>query len=729
MAKDKRVYEIARKYDVSSEALLNILHELDFKVKSPMSLVNEDMLEAIERKFSEEKEAVKREYKRKKKLIEARRSKEEAKKAVKKKKKGKPVFRAAPPRRGKRPTKRRKVDEKEVEENIKKTLTQMAAKLPKRRKRRQEVGKGGEEELREVRVSEFISVAELAQQMGVKPTDVISKCMEMGLLVTINERLDIETIEMVADEFGFQVRQLDEYGADLLEEEEEASPGAEEPRAPVVTMMGHVDHGKTSLLDYIRKSNIIAGESGGITQHIGAYEVELPNGRIVFLDTPGHEAFTAMRARGTQITDLVVLVVAADDGVKPQTVEAIDHARAAGVPIVVAINKIDLPQGDAERVKRQLSELGLVVEEWGGRTVAVEVSAKTGEGVDKLLEMLLLQAELLELKANPQARATGVVVESKLDLGKGPVATILVQNGTLSLGDPFVCGITCGKVRALIDGRGKRLKGAPPSTPVKVLGFEGLPQAGESFHVVSDERKAKEISLKRQQIHREEAYRRVRRVTLVDVYDYIKSGQIKELKIIIKGDVDGSVEALSDVLERLSTSEVKVMVIHRGVGTINTSDVLLAAASEAVIIGFHVRADLRSMELAAKEGVDIRYYDVIYEAEEDVKAALEGMLEPERVEVPLGLAEVRATFHSSKVGTIAGSYVKEGVVRRGCKVRVRREEKLIFEGEISSLHRFKEDVREVGSGYECGIRIEGLNDIKEGDILEAYEEKEVKRKL
>ncbi len=725
MARDKRIYEIARKYDVSSEALLNILHELNYRVKSPMSLVSEDMLKAVERKFSEEKEAVKKEYRRKRKLIEARKSREEAKKIVKKRGKGKPGFRAGP-RRGKKVTKKRRVDQKEVTENVKRTLTQMTAKPPKRRRRHQETEEVTGEKLKEVRVSEFISVAELAEQMEVKPTDVITKCMEMGLLVTINERLDIETIEMVADEFGFQVKQMAEYGLDQLEE---VSPGEEEPRAPVVTIMGHVDHGKTSLLDYIRESNIIAGESGGITQHIGAYEVELPQGKIVFLDTPGHEAFTAMRARGTQITDLVVLVVAANDGVKPQTIEAIDHARAAGVPIVVTINKMDLPQANAERVRSPLSELGLVGEEWGGRAVTVEISAKTGQGIDKLLEMLLLQAELLELKADPNARATGVVVESRLDLGRGPVASVLVQNGTLWLGDPFVCGMVSGKVRALIDGRGRRLEQAPPSTPVKVLGLEGLPQAGDSFHVVSDERKAKEVSLKRRQIRREETYRTARKVTLTDLYDYIKSGQIKELRIVIKGDVDGSVGALSDVLERLSTSEVRVGVIHRGVGTVTTSDILLAAASDAVVIGFHVKADLRAMELAAREGVDIRYYDVIYEAEEDVKAALEGLLEPETIEIPIGLAEVRAIFHSSKLGTIAGSYVKEGAVRRGCKLRVRRGEELIFDGEISSLHRFKEDVKEVSSGFECGIKIEGLNDIREGDLLEAYEEKETKRKL
>jgi len=728
LANDKRVYEIARKYDVSSEALLNILHELDFRVKSPMSLVNEYMLEAVEKRFSEEKEAVKREYKRKKKLIEARRSKEDARKAVKKRGRRKPGLWVGP-RRERKATKKRRVDEAEVAQNVKRTLTQMAAKLPKRRRRHQEPGETTKEKLKEVRVSEFISVAELAEQMGVKPTDVISKCMEMGLLVTINERLDIETIEMVADEFGFQVKQLSEYGQYLLEEEKETFPIEEELRAPVVTIMGHVDHGKTSLLDYIRKSNIIAGESGGITQHIGAYEVELPGGKIVFLDTPGHEAFTAMRARGTQITDLVVLVVAADDGVKPQTVEAIDHARAAGVPIVVAINKMDLPKADSKRVKRELSELGLVVEEWGGRTTAVEISAKTGEGIDRLLEMLLFQAEFLELKANPKARSTGVVVESKLDLGRGPVATVLVQNGTLRLADPFVCGMNSGKVRALINERGRRLKEAPPSTPVKVLGLEGLPQAGDSFHVVSDERRAKEISLKRQQIQREETFRRTRKVTLADVYDYIKSGQIKELRIIIKGDVDGSVEALSDVLERLSTSEVEAAVIHRGVGTINTSDVLLAAASEAVVIGFHVRADLRATELAVKEGVDVRYYDVIYEVEEDLKAALEGLLEPEKLAVPIGSAVVRAIFQSSKFGVIAGSHVKEGVIRRGCKVRVKRGEELTFEGEISSLRRFKEDVKEVSSGFECGIKVEGLTDIREGDLLEAYEEKEAKRKL
>jgi translation initiation factor IF-2 len=515
-------------------------------------------------------------------------------------------------------------------------------------------------------------------------------------------------------------------------EEEEAEEEREEdlqPRPPVITIMGHVDHGKTSLLDYIRKSNIIAGESGGITQHIGAYEVEVPAGRITFLDTPGHEAFTAMRARGAQVTDIVVLVVAADDNVMPQTVEAIDHARAAGVPLIVAINKMDLPQAKSEPIKQGLAKLNLVPEEWGGSTIMVEMSAKTGAGVDKILEMILLQAEMMELKGNPDRRASGVVIESELSKGRGTVITVLVEKGTLRVGEPFVTGPYNGRVRAMFNERGNPVMEAGPSTPVQVLGASGVPQAGDTFAVTPDEAEARQISTKRMRLKREQDLRQARRVSLSEVYERIEEGKARELNLVLKGDVGGSVEALSDALEKISTSEVRVMVIHRGVGSINESDVLLAAASDAIVIGFHVRPDLRARELAAKEDVDIRLYEVIYEIESDIRKALEGLLEPEISETISATAEVKDVFKVSNVGQVAGCLVQEGTVKRGERVRIIRDGVSVYEGIISSLKRFKDDAKEVSSGTECGIKIEDYNDVKVGDVLETYHIEELARKL
>ncbi len=624
------------------------------------------------------------------------------------------------------------ISDEEVEESIRQTFAALE-ETTHHRKRRKKVKESDElapEEENVLRVIEFITVADLAREMEVETSDVIKKCMELGMLVTINQRLDAETIQIVADEFGYQVEIIPESGSELFEElEQEDDPSQLQPRSPVVTIMGHVDHGKTSLLDYIRKSNIIQTEAGGITQHIGAYRVSVDGKMITFLDTPGHEAFTAMRARGAQATDIVVLVVAADDSVMPQTIEAIDHAKAAGVPIVVAINKIDKPNADPEAIKRQLAEHDVLVEEWGGKYQCVEISAKTGQNVDKLLESILVEAEILELKANPNRLAKGVVIESQLDKGKGVLATVLVQNGTLKIGDPFIVGQYYGKVRGLFNEFGQKLKEAGPSVPVRVIGFSGLPQAGDTFYVLPSERDTKAISLERQQIRREQEQRYFRHITLDEISKRIKKGGVKQLSLIIKGDVDGSVEAIRDALAKLSTDEVKVEIIRKGVGAISESDVLLASASNAIIIGFQVRPTINARELAKKENIDIRLYRVIYDAIADVKNALEGLLEPTYEEESLGTIEVRNTFRIPKVGTVAGCYVLSGKVSRNDTVRLYREDKLIYEGRIVSLKRFKEDVREVVSGFECGIGLENFDDIKVGDIMEVYRVIEVKRTL
>ena len=583
---------------------------------------------------------------------------------------------------------------------------------------------------RTLRVTEFITVSELASLMDVSATEVISACFSLGVMVTMNQRLEADTLTLVADEFGYKIEFAD---ADLEAESEEEVQDTEEdllPRAPIVTVMGHVDHGKTSLLDYIRKTNVIAGESGGITQHIGAYNVKLENGqRITFLDTPGHEAFTAMRARGAQVTDIVIIVVAADDDVMPQTKEAIAHAQAAGVPMIIAINKVDKPNANPDNIRQQLSGMNILVEEWGGSVQAQEISAKFGNNVDLLLEKVLLQAEMLELKANPNKHASGAIIEASLDKGRGYVSTVLVQAGTLRVGDYVVAGKNHGKIKAMLDERGRQLTEAGPSIPVTILGLDGAPTAGDKFKVYEDEREAKSIANKREQLQREQTIRTKKHLTLDELGRRIALGDFKELNIILKGDVDGSVEALSDQLQRLSTAEISVNIIHKGVGQITESDVLLAAASDAIMIGFNVRAGANAKELADREEIEIRTYSIIYAAIDDVKEAMEGMLSPEIREQVIGNVEIRETFKISKVGTIAGCMVLNGKVTRNSKIRLLRDGIVKFDGELESLKRFKDDVKEVTKGYECGLNIKGYNDIEVGDILEVYEEIEVKKKL
>ena len=583
---------------------------------------------------------------------------------------------------------------------------------------------------RTLRVTEFITVSELASLMDVSATEVISACFSLGVMVTMNQRLEADTLTLVADEFGYKIEFAD---ADLEAESEEEVQDTEEdllPRAPIVTVMGHVDHGKTSLLDYIRKTNVIAGESGGITQHIGAYNVKLENGqRITFLDTPGHEAFTAMRARGAQVTDIVIIVVAADDDVMPQTKEAIAHAQAAGVPMIIAINKVDKPNANPDNIRQQLSGMNILVEEWGGSVQAQEISAKFGNNVDLLLEKVLLQAEMLELKANPNKLASGAIIEASLDKGRGYVSTVLVQAGTLRVGDYVVAGKNHGKIKAMLDERGRQLTEAGPSIPVTILGLDGAPTAGDKFKVYEDEREAKSIANKREQLQREQTIRTKKHLTLDELGRRIALGDFKELNIILKGDVDGSVEALSDQLQRLSTAEISVNIIHKGVGQITESDVLLAAASDAIMIGFNVRAGANAKELADREEIEIRTYSIIYAAIDDVKEAMEGMLSPEIREQVIGNVEIRETFKISKVGTIAGCMVLNGKVTRNSKIRLLRDGIVKYDGELESLKRFKDDVKEVTKGYECGLNIKGYNDIEVGDILEVYEEIEVKKKL
>ncbi|HVK39037.1 MAG TPA: translation initiation factor IF-2 [Candidatus Kapabacteria bacterium] len=580
-----------------------------------------------------------------------------------------------------------------------------------------------------LQVTEFVTVAELANLMNVDVGQVIGKCIGLGLMVSINQRLDKDTIQLVADEFGFSIEFQEEYTDDALVDKED-DPETLVPRAPIVTIMGHVDHGKTSLLDYIRRSNVVAGESGGITQHIGAYSVQLPDNRkITFLDTPGHEAFTAMRARGAQVTDIVILVVAADDSVMPQTVEAISHAQAANVPMVVAINKVDKPEANVERIKQQLSDRGVLVEEWGGRYQAVEISAKKGINIDKLLETVLLEAEILDLKASPEREARGVVIEAEIDRGKGIVSTVLIQKGTLRVGDNFVAGIFSGRVRALLDERGNRIDQVGPSEPAQVLGFSGVPTAGDMIICVESEQEAREIATRRQQLAREQTFKQQRHLTLEEISSQIARGGVQHLPLIIKGDVDGSVEALADSLLRLSTPEVQVGVVLKSVGEITESDVVLAAASQAIIIGFHVRPNLKARKLAEREGVEIRTYQIIYDTVNDVRAALEGMLRPEQKEEITGTVEVRETFKVSKIGIIAGCYVVDGRITRNDKVRLLRDGFEVWNGGIQSLRRVKEDVREVEQGFECGVTLDGMSDIKIGDIIEAYRTVEIKRKL
>jgi len=648
---------------------------------------------------------------------------------------------AAKGKKKRKKTAKREVNADDVDRAIRRTLSgqddsALAMRSRLRQKRRAERAEEQERqaELRELessilRVTEFITVAELANVMGVATNEVIMKCMGLGLMVSINQRLERDTITLIADDYGFTVEFEDAFADEDVEEDDDEEETLQ-ARAPIVTVMGHVDHGKTSLLDYIRKTSVVTGEAGGITQHIGAYSVKMQDGKfITFLDTPGHQAFTAMRARGAQVTDIVVLVVAADDNVMPQTIEAISHARAANVPMVVAINKIDKPEANPDRVRQQLADQNVLVEEWGGKFQSIEISAKKGLHIEQLLEKILLEAELLHLRANPDRYARGTVVEAKIDKGKGPVATVIVQKGTLHVGDPFVCGTVYGRVRAMLNEQGERLEYAIPSTPVQLLGLDGVPQAGDTFTVMESESEAKSIANYRQQIKREQDFKQVRHVTLDDLADRIKSGGVQELKIILKGDTDGSVEALADSLQKLSTTEVGVSIIYRAVGPISESDVMLAAASDAVIIGFHVRPTPQSAKLAENESVDIRLYRIIYDCINEVRLALEGMLTPEIKEEVSGAAEIREVFRISKVGNIAGCYMIEGKINRNDTVRIVRDGFEVYTGRISSLKRLKDDVREVDTGFEFGISIESYNDIKVGDIIEAVRKTEVKRKL
>jgi len=734
-SENRRIYELAKEFKISSNAMVTVLRELEFQPKSHMSIATPEMISAVKQKFQKEKQEAKKEMEHRTQVKEAaqrtatriggikisdaksdvaglmRKIEKKQKKKDRRKRKG-----------------RHTVDKGAVARSFKSTMAGLASGKSKRRYKRGSDGRVIEvlnENL--IEVNEFMSVAELGKLMDHKPAELIAKLLEMGMMATINQRLDLDTIEMLAGEFGFETTQMAEVGDDAREDEVSENL---EKRAPVVTIMGHVDHGKTSLLDFIRKTNVVAGEAGAITQHIGAYEVERDDGRITFLDTPGHEAFTAMRARGTQITDIIVLVVAADDGVQPQTVEAIDHARAASVPIIVAINKIDKPTANMDQVRTGLANYNLMSEAWGGKTIMVEMSAKSGEGVDKLLEMILLQAEVMDLQADPLIRAQGVIIDSRLERGRGPVVTALIQKGTCAVGESIVAGTFFGRIRTIVDDRDQSIGEIGPSRPAQITGLNGVPQAGDSFMAVANDQEAKEISVRRSQVKREIDARRTHgRVTLDKIFDRIKEGQIKELRLIIKADVDGSVEVLSDTLEKIVTDEVKTTVIRRGVGAITESDVLLAAASDAIIIGFQIAPDPRAREVARQEKVDVRLYDVIYEAEQDVKKALEGMLSPTVKEEFVGMAEVRNTFRVPKVGVIAGCYVKEGRATRKDNVRLVRDGKVIYRGIVSSLKRFKDDAREVKEGFECGIGIENYDDIKVGDAIEFLELVEEARTL
>ena len=640
------------------------------------------------------------------------------------------------------PPQKTEVNEQQIQNQIKETLARLGnqgkSKSSKfRREKRDQVARRAEEQMmREqaqnsiLKLTEFVTVSELATMMNRQPVEIISACMSLGIFASINQRLDAETIHIIAEEFGFQIEFVSAEVTDTIVEEQD-KPEDLVPRPPVVTVMGHVDHGKTSLLDFIRNANVVAGEAGGITQHIGAYSVMLPASgkRITFLDTPGHEAFTAMRARGAQVTDLAIIVIAADDSVMPQTKEAISHAQAAGVPMIFALNKVDKPDANPERIREQLANLNILVEEWGGKYQSQEVAAKKGMNIDKLLEKVLLESELLDLKANPNKRAVGTVIESSLDKGRGYVATVLVEGGTLRVGDPILAGQNSGRVRAMFNERGMKITEAGPAMPVSLLGFEGAPNAGDRFYVVEDEREARNIATKRQQLQREQSVRTKKHLTIEEIGRRIALGDFKQLNLIVKGDVDGSVEALVDSLQKLSTEKIQVSIILKGVGQISESDVLLASASDAIIVGFQVRPSQGARRLAESEEIQIKLYSVIYKAIEEIKEAMEGMLSAKIEEQIVGTAEIRDVFKITKVGTVAGCFVQDGKLTRNNKVRVIRDGIVIYTGELGSLKRFKDDVKEVTKGYECGLNVEKFNDIKVGDLVEAFEEVEVKQTL
>lgn len=668
-------------------------------------------------------------------------TKQDARKRPRKRIAGNDAKGGAAPRRGKK--EKEALTDQEIQEQIRNTLakpgkgnTRETNRAKYRKEKRSAIAEAHEEELlrekegaKTLQVTEFVSANDLASLMGVSVNEVISTCMSLGMVISINQRLDAEAITVIADEFDYKVEFTDMKDEELEEEEQDLPEDLVE-RAPIVTIMGHVDHGKTSLLDYIRKAQVTQGEAGGITQHIGAYDVVTESGkRIAFLDTPGHEAFTAMRARGAKITDIVIIVVAADDKVMPQTKEAINHAQLAGVPIIVAINKVDKPEANPDKIKEELSGINILVEDWGGKYQSQAISAKTGEGVNELLEKVLLEAELLELKANPNKKAKGTVLEASLDQGKGYVATMMVQAGTLKVGDVLLAGAYYGKVKAMNDHRGKQLKKAIPATPVQVLGLNGAPQAGDTCRVMSSDKEAREIATQKQQILREQSLRTKTHITLDEIGRRLAIGNFKELNIIVKGDVDGSIEALSDSLLKLSTEEIQVNIIHKAVGAITDSDILLASAADAIVIGFQVRPSANTRKLAEQEGIEIRLYSIIYDAINNVKDAMQGMLAPGIEEVITGNATVREVFKISKVGTVAGCYVTDGYLKRANQLRLIRDGIVIYTGKIDQLKRFKDDVQEVKNGFECGISIAGFNDIKVDDVLEGFEEKEVARQL
>jgi translation initiation factor IF-2 len=639
------------------------------------------------------------------------------------------------------PANKSELNEAEIQNQIKATLARLGgqgkSKSSKfRREKRDQVARRAEEQMiREkaestlLKLTEFVSVSELAQMMDIQPTEIIKVCMQLGIFASLNQRLDAETIHIIAEEFGYQIQFVSAEVTEAVLEEED-NPDDLASRPPVVTVMGHVDHGKTSLLDFVRNANVIAGEAGGITQHIGAYSVKLQNGKkITFLDTPGHEAFTAMRARGAQVTDMAIIVIAADDSVMPQTKEAISHAQAAGVPMIFALNKIDKPDANPDRIREQLSQMNILLEEWGGKFQSQEIAAKKGLNIDLLLEKVLLEAELLDLKANPTKRAVGTVIESSLDKGRGYVATLLVEGGTLRVGDPILAGQWSGRVKAMFNERGMKVNEAPPATPVSILGFEGAPNAGDRFYVMEDEREARNIASKRQQLQREQSVRVKKHLTIEEIGRRIALGDFKELNLIVKGDVDGSVEALTDSLQKLSTEKIQVRIIHKGVGQISESDVLLASASDAIIVGFQVRPSNAARKLAEGEEIQIRLYSIIYNAIAEIKEAMEGMLSTKTEEQVVGTAEIREVFKISKVGTVAGGYVTDGKIIRANKIRLIRDGIVIYTGSLGSLKRFKDDVKEVAKGYECGLNIDKYNDLQVGDTIEAFEEVEVRQTL
>ncbi|WP_426349339.1 translation initiation factor IF-2 [Alloiococcus sp. CFN-8] len=685
-----RVYELAKELGISSKDLITMLmDEFSIEVKNHMSVIEDEDAELIKELLSDKEPSTD--------------SAEEGNKTI--------------------------VDE--YEEILAEELNNAFKKNRKRNKnenRNENSGNMEEEPVSILEIGETITVKELSEKLKKPTTEVIKTLIFSGVMAAINQEIDFATAEKVAEKFEIPIKKKEDDGSKLEEDSELYSDDDSERRPPIVTVMGHVDHGKTSLLDAIKKSKVTETEAGGITQHIGAYTVTINDEKITFLDTPGHEAFTSMRARGAQVTDVVILVVAADDGIMPQTKEAINHCKAANVPMVVAINKIDRPGANPDKVKQELTEFGMVAEDWGGDTICVPVSAKTHEGIDSLLEMVLLSAEILELKANSKRNARGTVIEAKLDKGRGPVATLLVQNGTLSVGDSILVGSTYGRIRAMFDDKGKKIKSAGPSIPVEILGLSEVPSAGDRFHVVKDEKTARDMAETRKDKMKDEHMQSGNRVSLEDLYNQIKEGKVKELALIVKADVQGSVEAIKQSLEKLSTDDVKVRVIHGAAGAITETDVTLATASNAIIVGFNVRPDANAVNIAEKENVDIKTYRIIYDAIEDVKSAMIGMLEPDLKEVVLGRAEIRRTYKISSLGTIAGCYVLDGKITRNSDIRVIREGIVIFESKLASLKRFKDDVKEAAAGYECGLSIEKFNDIKDGDIIEAYTMEEIKRK-